>query len=42
MNCPSCAHATPDGSLFCEACGAKLELICAPAAPPISRAPDFA
>ena len=29
MNCPSCAHATPDGSLFCDACGAKLELICA-------------
>ena len=29
MNCPSCAHATSDGSLFCDACGAKLELICA-------------
>jgi class 3 adenylate cyclase/tetratricopeptide (TPR) repeat protein len=28
MNCPTCAHPTPDGSLFCEACGAKLELTC--------------
>jgi class 3 adenylate cyclase len=29
MNCPSCAHAASDGALFCDACGAKLELICA-------------
>ncbi len=29
MNCPNCAHATPDGSRFCNTCGTKLELICA-------------
>jgi class 3 adenylate cyclase/tetratricopeptide (TPR) repeat protein len=29
MNCPSCTHANPEDSVFCEDCGAKLERTCA-------------
>ena len=28
MHCPQCQHANPAGALFCNACGAKLEVVC--------------
>ena len=28
MRCTSCSHDNPGDALFCEGCGAKLELIC--------------
>jgi class 3 adenylate cyclase/tetratricopeptide (TPR) repeat protein len=28
MDCPQCQHANPAGALFCNACGAKLEVVC--------------
>ena len=28
MNCPSCRYENPEGSTFCEQCGAKLTPIC--------------
>jgi class 3 adenylate cyclase len=28
MDCPQCQHANPAGARFCNACGAKLEVIC--------------
>ena len=28
MRCPSCNYDNPADALFCEGCGAKLELIC--------------
>ena len=26
MHCPQCQHENPDGSRFCNACGAKLDM----------------
>src|SRR6266487_3530814 len=28
MHCPQCQHANPVGASFCNACGAKLEVVC--------------
>ena len=28
MHCPQCQHADPAGARFCNACGAKLEVVC--------------
>ena len=28
MRCPSCGHENPNGALFCNACGARLETPC--------------
>ena len=36
MNCPHCGHEPPAESVFCNGCGARLEVVCASCgAPPL-------
>lgn len=40
MNCPYCSNPVPEGAAFCGNCGAKMDALPAPAAPPVEPAPD--
>jgi class 3 adenylate cyclase len=41
MRCPRCHAATLDGARFCEACGARLELVCGACGTPASAGARF-